>query len=128
MSGRLASTGPGSCRQCVVSCDRVVHPAGCLRAECPKLYAHHAEGRTWIGCLAGVFSVQIDLERFRRIQRTAAGFGGLRLARAPLPVCHVEVQRTFAHRGGACVNPDFLLSDAPGEYRVITADAGDAAA
>jgi hypothetical protein len=127
MSGRLASTGPGSCRQCAVSCDRVVHPAGCLRIECPKLYAHRAGGRTWIGCLAGVFSAQIDIERFRRMQGTAAGFGGLRLARDPLPVCPVEVQRTFAHRGGACVNPDFLLCDAPGGYEVL-AGTGDAAA
>jgi hypothetical protein len=74
-----------------------------------------------------VFSAQIDIERFRRMQGTAAGFGGLRLARDPLPVCPVEVQRTFAHRGGACVNPDFLLCDAPGGYEVL-AGTGDAAA
>lgn len=121
MSPRLPSTGPGSCRQCAVACERVVYPAGCLRAGCPKLRTHEADGRTWMSCAAGVFAVRIDRERFLRMQRTAAGFGALRAARTPLPVCEVEVQRTFAHRGGGpCVNPDFLLSAAEGGYRVET--------
>jgi hypothetical protein len=117
--GRLASTGPGSCRQCPVSCERVVYPAGCLRAGCPRLQTERFGGRTWMGCAAGVFAPLIDTERFARMQRTVAGFGALRVAGPPLPICHTEVERTFAHReGGPCVNPDFLLADAPGGYRV----------
>ena len=124
MSRRLSSTGPGSCRQCAITCERVVYPAGCLRAGCARLYHRTAGGRTWMGCAAGVYAVQIDAELFARMQRTAAGFGALRVARPPLPVCDTEVQRTFAHRGGGpCVNPDFLLSGADGGYLVHVADA-----
>ena len=82
-------------------------------------------GRVWMGCLAGVFAPRIDVARFRRMQRTAMGFGALRIAREPLPVCRCEVQRTFAHRGGPCLNPDFLLADAPGGYRVTNVAGGD---
>lgn len=128
MRGRLASTGPGSCRQCPVACERVVYPAGCLRSGCPNLRTRDADGRTWMGCAAGVFAVQIDTERFARMQRTALGFGALRVARPPLPICHAEVQRTFAHRGGGpCVNPDFLLSDAEDGYTVVGPGAEEAA-
>ncbi|MEQ9337051.1 MAG: hypothetical protein RJQ03_07650 [Miltoncostaeaceae bacterium] len=118
---RPHSIGHGSCRRCPVTCDRVVHPAGCFERECPALRTHRSGGRTWIGCAEGVFRTQIDLERFRALQRTVVGFGGLRAEREPLPICSSEVQRTFAHREGTCVNPDFLLSDAPGGYRVQVA-------
>lgn len=115
------SAGPGSCRRCPVTCDRVVHPAGCIERGCPALRTHTADGRTWMSCAQGVFRARIDIERFRALQRTAAGFGGLLAEREPFPICHSEVQRTFADRGGPCVNPDFLLSDAPGGYRVRVA-------
>lgn len=110
----------GSCRQCPVSCERVVHPAGCVESGCSRLYSYERHGRTWMGCLEGVFGVEIDLEGFRRMQRTAAGFGGLRAAREPLAICRSAVERTFEHRGAThCVNPDFLLSGS-GDY-VVTA-------
>ena len=126
MIGHLSSTGPGSCRQCPVSCERVVHPAGCLRAGCPHLATEHVGGREWMGCRAGIFAPLIDVERFESRQRTLAGFGGLRIARVPLPVCQIEVERTFAHReGAACVNPDFLVADAPRGYRVIVREGAD---
>ena len=116
-----ARTAAGSCRLCPVSCERVVEPAGCLEAACPRLYSHERDGRTWIGCMSGVFDVEIDLDGLRRLQRTKAGFGALRAAREPLPICRSEVERTFAHRGSpACVNPDFLLSGAGSTYTVIT--------
>lgn len=117
----------GSCRLCPVSCERVVQPAGCLEAGCPRLYSHERQGRTWVGCLEGVFDVEIDLEGLRRLQRTRAGFGALRAAREPLPICRSAVERTFAHRAdGACVNPDFLLSGSGSRYTVTpTRRAGD---
>ena len=103
----------GSCRQCPVSCERVVQPAGCLEAGCSRMYSYQREGRTWIGCLEGIYPVEIDLDGLRRLQRTAAGFGGLRATREPLAICRSQIERTFEHRGEApCVNPDFLLADA----------------
>jgi hypothetical protein len=109
----------GSCRLCPVSCERVVLPVGCLESGCSRLYSYEGDGRTWIGCLQGVFGVEIDLHRFRLLQRTRGGFGGLRTAREPLPICRTEIERTFEHRSdGPCVNPDFLLAAHRGAYRV----------
>lgn len=109
----------GSCRQCPVSCERVVEPAGCIEAGCPRLYSYEREGGTWIGCLEGVYEVEIELEGLRRLQRTAAGFGGLRASREPLPICRSQIERTFEHRVVAsCINPDFLLSSAGATYTV----------
>jgi hypothetical protein len=114
-----ARSAAGSCRQCPVSCERVVEPAGCLDAHCPRLYSHERDGRTWVGCLEGVFDVEIDLDGLARLQRTTDGFGALRAAREPLPICRSAVERTFVHRGAAtCVNPDFLLSGAGAVYSV----------
>lgn len=116
----------GSCRQCPVGCDRVVHPGGCLAAGCPRLYTYREDGRTWAGCLEGVYAVEVDLDALRRAERTRAGFGALRAQREPLPICRSEVERTFAHRSaGACVNPDFLLS-APRRPYVVTTGDGEA--
>lgn len=125
-SHRPHSLGPGSCRRCPVTCDRVVNPATCIEGGCPALVSHRDGGRTWMSCSEGVFRAHIDVERFRAMQRTALGFGGLRVEREPLPVCRAVVQRTFAHRGGPCVNPDFLLADAPEGYRVDVAGGGEA--
>ena len=72
-----------------------------------------------MGCLEGIYRVEIDLDGFRRLQRTAAGFGALRAAREPLPMCRCDVERTFEHRcDGPCVNPDFLLSGQDRAYTV----------
>ena len=116
-----AALAAGSCRQCPVSCERVVHPAGCLESGCSRLYSYEEDGRTWIGCMEGVYRAEIDLERFQALQRTRGGFGALRAAREPLPMCRAEVERTFEHRSdGPCVNPDFLLS-APRHAYTVTA-------
>lgn len=120
MTASAAATAlvAGSCRQCPVSCERVVQPAGCVESRCSRLYSYEREGRTWMGCLEGIYQVEIDLDGFLRLQRTAAGFGGLRASREPLEICRSAVERTFEHRGAApCVNPDFLLSGG-GEYTV----------
>jgi len=124
-----ARTAAGSCRLCPVSCERVVEPAGCIEAGCARLYSHVRDGRTWVGCTEGVYDVEIDLDGLIRLQRTAAGFGALRTAREPLPICRSQVERTFAHRGRPhCVNPDFLLSGAGATYAVTaTRRAGDRA-
>ena len=113
------ASASGSCRRCAVSCERVVEPAGCIEAGCPRLYSYEREGRTWIGCLERVYDVEIELEGLRRLQRTAAGFGGLRASREPLPMCRAQVERTFEHRvASTCINPDFLLSGAGATYTV----------
>ncbi len=118
-SAAAAALIAGSCRECPVSCERVVQPAGCIESGCPRLYSYEREGRTWMGCLEGIYQVEIDVEGFRRLQRTAAGFGGLRASRQPLGICRSAIERTFEHRDGSpCVNPDFLLSGA--EEYVVT--------
>lgn len=101
----------GSCRLCPVSCDRLVYPSGCLQGACDRLYAYEEEGRTYVGCVERVFTVEIDLERFREAQATRVGFGGLRVAREPLPMCQCGIDRTYPHRAtGPCSNEEFLDS------------------
>ena len=116
----------GSCRECPVSCERTVRPAGCLEAGCTRLYSYERDGRTWMGCMEGVYRVEIDLEGLRRLQRTAAGFGSLRASREPLAICSSAVERTFEHRSqAACVNPDFLLPGADADYTVTATRRAD---
>ncbi len=99
------------CRRCPVRCDTVVYLAGCVAVDCPSLYAHERDGRRHVGCLQGIFAVEIDLEAFRRLQAARPGFGALRAVRPPLPVCRTEIDSAFEHRAvGACLNPEFLLS------------------
>lgn len=62
------------------------------------------------GCIEMVFGVEIDRAAFDAMQQQPGGFGALRVVAEPLPVCRSAVDPTFAHRGGACVNPDFLES------------------
>lgn len=99
-----------ACRRCHARCDTVVYLSGCVRNECPALYEVERDGRAAIGCLHGVFSVEIDHDAFERLQRTAAGFGALRAVRPPQPECTTDVDTAFEHRCASCVNPDFLLS------------------
>ncbi len=104
----------GSCRLCPVTCDRLVYPSGCLQSACDRLYAYEGEGRTYIGCVERVFAVEIDLQRFRAAQATREGFGGLRVANEPLPMCQCGVDRTFPHRAEEpCVHAEFLHSAPP---------------
>lgn len=119
---RAPKGSESSCRGCPVSCERVVYPAGCLESGCSRLYLYEEQGRTWFGCVEGVFGAEVDLARFRALQATRTGFGALRAMREPLPVCRAGVERTFEHRAdGPCVNPDFLLSASSRAYHVRVA-------
>jgi hypothetical protein len=105
------TTSQTVCRSCVVRCDTVVYLSGCVASECPSLYANDREGRPQLGCLQGIFTVEIDKAAFEAMQHTPAGFGALRSVRPPLPVCQTDVDQAFEHRAThACINPDFLLS------------------
>lgn len=60
----------------------------------------------FVGCLERVFAVDIDLELFRELDGRRQGFGGLRVVRAPLPVCRTSVEAAMPHRlTGKCRNP-----------------------
>lgn len=112
-----------SCRRCVVRCDAVVYLSGCVLGNCPSLYVNDRDGAPHVGCLHGVFAVEIDLHAFERLQATRPGFGALRAVRAPQPMCETDIDSAFEHRAtGACLNPDFLLSGSHRRYRV---DVGD---
>jgi hypothetical protein len=115
------------CRQCPVTCDRVVYPAGCVDADCEKLYSEDRDGRIVMGCAAGVFRAEIDVERFELAQRSRFGFGALRVERDPLAVCRTSVDEAFPHRSEqACTNPEFLLDEM--RRRVLNLDASEAGA
>jgi hypothetical protein len=97
------------CRRCGVHCDKVVYPSACLDRSCPFVYAYEEFGHTYIGCMQKVFDVEIDLDLLRAAERTRAGFGAIRAARKPLPMCKAEVDRCYEGRDGelGCVNPEF---------------------
>jgi hypothetical protein len=99
------------CRQCCAFCDRVVHPAGCLAADCRYLYFYDDDdtGQRFMGCLNKVFGVEIDIEVFREAERTRHGFGGVKLTGRALPQCRMTVERAYDGHGDAfeCVNLDF---------------------
>ena len=100
-----------ACRRCPVRCDKVVYPSGCIESGCSRLYVYDEHDRRFVGCLDRVFSVELDLEAFQRIEALRGGFGALRATREPHPFCRTDVDAAFAHRAeGVCVNPDFLLS------------------
>lgn len=115
MTGPLppAEVAAGSCRSCPVWCDRVVEPAGCIESSCPMLYVHEASERRFFGCMRRIFEVEVDLDRFQRAERTRLGFGGLRVAREPLPICRVAIAPSHPDRAERpCLEPDFLFSAA----------------
>jgi hypothetical protein len=110
------------CRRCEVHCDKVVYPAACLSAACPFLYAYEEWGHTYIGCMQNVYEVEIDLDVLRSAERAKPGFGAVRAARQPLPMCRAEISRCYTHRanGLGCVNPEFSeLPHASPSFRVI---------
>lgn len=115
------------CRRCAVHCDKVVYPAACLERACPFLYAYEEWGHTYVGCMQNVYDVEIDLDALRETQgRGRAGFGAVRAARQPLPMCRAEVSSCYTHRadGLGCVNPEFseIPQGAP-TFRVIATGA-----
>ncbi len=103
------------CRECCSFCDRVVHPAGC--GGCPYLYSYDDEhtGSRYMGCLAKVFKVEIDVGLFGEAERTRHGFGAVKVTGTPRPQCLLSVERAYDGAGEpfACVNPDFLARPEP---------------
>jgi hypothetical protein len=97
------------CRRCGVHCDKVVYPSACVARSCPFVYAYEEFGHTYIGCMQKVFDVEIDLDLLRAAERRREGFGAIRAARNPLPMCKAEVDRCYEGRDGdlGCVNPEF---------------------
>lgn len=101
----------GECRQCGVWCDKMIEPRGCLEIGCKFLYTYDDElsGNRYMGCLNKVFKVEIDVDLFERMERTKAGYGGVKMTGAPLPQCPFTVERSYELEGPAyeCVNPRF---------------------
>jgi hypothetical protein len=93
-----------------VHCDKVVYPSACVARACPFLYAYEEFGHTYIGCMQKVFDVEIDLDLLRAAESRREGFGAIRAARNPLPMCRTEVERCYEQRTSdlGCVNPEFF--------------------
>ena len=87
------------CRRCEVHCDKVVYPSACVARSCPFLYAYEEFGRTYVGCMQKVYSVEIDLELLQEAEERKPGFGAVRANRKPLPMCHAEVESTYLEPG-----------------------------
>ena len=91
------------CRRCEVHCDKVVYPSSCVERSCPFVYAYEAFGHTYMGCMQRVFDVEIDLDLLRAASRRRDGFGAVVARKAPLPMCHSEVEPCYelrSRRGG----------------------------
>ena len=105
------ATKPGECRRCGAFCDKLVEPRGCLQMRCPMLYSYEDQlsGIRYMGCLRKVFKAEVDVEMFERAENSG-GFGGLKLARQPLPQCQFTVEPAYDGRGQdfSCVNPRFF--------------------
>jgi hypothetical protein len=97
------------CRRCEVHCDKVVYPAACVQKACPFLYAIEEFGHRYIGCLHNVFDVEIDVDLLAAAERTRGGFGAVKAAHQPLPMCTTGVDACYESREGelGCVNPEF---------------------
>jgi hypothetical protein len=125
MAVRSKTNEATECRQCCTFCDKTVHPRGCIEADCPFLYTYEEEktGRQYMGCLQKVFGVEIDVELFRKAERTRAGYGGVKAMREPLPMCPFSVEKSYEADGPAfdCVNPRFFdaADGDPGGYRAF---------
>jgi hypothetical protein len=125
MAVRAKTTEATECRQCCAFCDKTIEPRGCIEMNCPFLYTYEddASGRSYMGCLNKVFGVEIDIDMFRRAERTRAGYGGVKAVREPLPMCPFTVERSYEGTGAAfdCVNHRFYDASEsdPGGYRAF---------
>ena len=110
------------CRRCEVHCDKVVYPSSCVERSCPFVYAYEAFGHTYMGCMQRVFDVEIDLDLLRAASRRREGFGAVLARKAPLPMCHAEVEPCYEQRADevGCRNPEFSeLPVASPSFRVF---------
>ena len=125
MAVRTKTTQHTECRQCCAFCDKTIEPRGCIEMGCPFLYTYQDEssGRSYMGCLQKVFGVEIDVDMFRKAERTRAGYGGVKAVREPLPMCPFSVERSYEGTGAAfeCVNARFYDASEsdPGGYRAF---------
>jgi hypothetical protein len=112
MARIVRRTEANECRRCSTFCDRVIAPSSCVADECPYLYTYDdpLTGRRYMGCVHKVFATEIDVALFHEAERTRAGFGAVKLARAPLARCEFEVEQAFDWRaaGETCVNRRFF--------------------
>lgn len=113
MGGTPRQAEVTQCRRCATFCDRVIAPASCVAARCPSLYEYDdpLSGRRFMGCLHKVFATEIDVLLFREAERSAAGFGAVKLAGTPLRCCAFSVEEAFAAGEGdahRCVNRRFF--------------------
>jgi hypothetical protein len=62
-----------------------------------------------MGCVQKVFDVEIDLDLLTELETRPQGFGAVKAARAPLPICHSEISSCYEHRSDdlGCRNPEF---------------------
>ena len=97
------------CRRCEVHCDEIVYPGACIERACAFVYAYEAFGHTYMGCMQRVFDVEIDLDLLRAAEDRRGGFGAVVARKAPLPMCHAEVEPCYEHRSDevGCRNPEF---------------------
>ncbi len=110
------------CRRCRVYCTWVVRPASCIERGCERLYLQEdGAGRRFVGCLQGVFAMEVDLDVLDEAERRPGGFGALRCAREPLPICASSIERAYPRRVPelGCVNPEFAEPVAGGAFRVV---------
>jgi hypothetical protein len=109
MARMARRTQANECRQCSTFCDRVIRPATCVAAACPGLYQYDdpLSGRRYMGCVHKVFATEIDVALFEEAERTRAGFGAVKLARAPLSRCEFHVERAW-EPNETCVNRRFF--------------------
>jgi hypothetical protein len=116
------------CRRCGVHCDKVVYPAACVERSCPFLYAYEEFGHTYVGCMQNVFAVDIDLDLLRQAERGSLGFGAVKAARQPLPMCAAEIEPCYGASDGLdCVNPEFYeLAEGEPSFRVFARIGGSA--
>lgn len=102
----------GECRECRTFCDKLVEPSGCLEIGCRNLYSYvdPLSGARYMGCIRKVFKAEIDIDAFEAAERTAGGYGGLKMTGQPMPQCQFRVEPSYEGDGPAheCVNPRFF--------------------
>jgi hypothetical protein len=91
------------CTQCSVLCEKVIYPANCFNSDCNYIYSYSEEGVTYFGCLYKVFSVEIDLDGFRQLEKRKGGFGAVKVVRAPKEQCQFTVEKAYnREQGDSC--------------------------
>ena len=105
--------------RCIVTRSSI--PVRASSARAPFVYAYEAFGHTYMGCMQRVFDVEIDLDLLRAAERRRDGFGAVVARRAPLPMCHAEVESCYEQRGGRGRLPQPRVLRDPGSARRASA-------